>query len=266
MHTRRHHSNTCKGVIRSTDVADGPAELEKNIANPRNPLTLAAKGTKNTGTVIITFDGHKVPNFVRYGPVLVRCSLYKKRVDVCYACCRLGHRADVCPSPEETICRGCGALHPTEEHKCQPTCELCGDPHPTGDKMRQQHYTTLYVVRRKRAIATDVNKEQDNSPLHLSTCEPKSQPPITEDKNDAQPKSRSHVRSRNHSRSREGSNGSTWVYKVQGPAIMNKTPPNNGTNKTRLAWADDARTGPGPMSTKRAAVESKLKNTQTQRK
>ncbi|KAL1475849.1 hypothetical protein MTO96_036971 [Rhipicephalus appendiculatus] len=72
--------NTCKGVIRNIDVADGPAELERNIVNPRNPLALAAKRIKNTGTVIIAFDGHRVPNFVRYGPILVKCSLYKKRL------------------------------------------------------------------------------------------------------------------------------------------------------------------------------------------
>ncbi|KAH7951137.1 hypothetical protein HPB52_005030 [Rhipicephalus sanguineus] len=35
--------DTCKGVIRNIDVADGPAELERNIVNPRNPLALTLK-------------------------------------------------------------------------------------------------------------------------------------------------------------------------------------------------------------------------------
>ncbi|KAH8009750.1 hypothetical protein HPB51_019065 [Rhipicephalus microplus] len=35
--------DTCKGVIRNIDIADGPAELERNIVNPRNPLALTAK-------------------------------------------------------------------------------------------------------------------------------------------------------------------------------------------------------------------------------
>ncbi|KAH8040828.1 hypothetical protein HPB51_012998 [Rhipicephalus microplus] len=30
--------DTCKGVIRNIDVADGTAELERNIVNPKNPL------------------------------------------------------------------------------------------------------------------------------------------------------------------------------------------------------------------------------------
>ncbi|KAL1444653.1 hypothetical protein MTO96_045469 [Rhipicephalus appendiculatus] len=166
--------NTCKGVIRNIDVADEPGELERNIVNPRNPLALAAKRIKNTGTVIIAFDGHRVPNFVRYGPILVKCSLYKKKIDICYACGRLGHRADVCPTPEETVCRACGTVNPTEEHRCQPSCELCGGPHPTADKMCRQRYTIPYVVRRRRserAMATNAEKEQVGNPLNLSSSE-----------------------------------------------------------------------------------------------
>ncbi|KAH8025121.1 hypothetical protein HPB51_003963 [Rhipicephalus microplus] len=34
---------TCKGVIRNMGIADRPAELERNIVNPRNPMALAAK-------------------------------------------------------------------------------------------------------------------------------------------------------------------------------------------------------------------------------
>ncbi|KAL1424109.1 hypothetical protein MTO96_003608 [Rhipicephalus appendiculatus] len=119
----RHY--TCKGVIRGITLSDGSEELERNIINARNPLALAAKRIKNTGSVIVAFDGWKVLNFVRYGPVLVRCFLYRKQVDNCYACGRLGHRADVCPNPSEIICRGCCAPNPDEQHQCIPKCKLC---------------------------------------------------------------------------------------------------------------------------------------------
>ncbi|KAH7963832.1 hypothetical protein HPB52_023446 [Rhipicephalus sanguineus] len=56
---------TCKGVIRNVDIMDGPATLERNIVNDRNPLAMAVKRIKNTGSVIIVFDGLRVPNFVR---------------------------------------------------------------------------------------------------------------------------------------------------------------------------------------------------------
>ncbi|KAH6926066.1 hypothetical protein HPB50_013692 [Hyalomma asiaticum] len=61
-----------------------------------------------------------LPNFVRYGPTLVRCSLYRKQVDICYVCGRLGHRADVCPTPGNPICRACGIPKPDMSHQCTP--------------------------------------------------------------------------------------------------------------------------------------------------
>ncbi|XP_049270289.1 E3 ubiquitin-protein ligase UBR3-like [Rhipicephalus sanguineus] len=63
-----------------------------------------------------------------------KCSLYRKHVDICYVCGKLGHRADVCPNPGETICRGCEIKNPDEQHQCDPTCKLCGGHHPTADK------------------------------------------------------------------------------------------------------------------------------------
>ncbi|KAL1480628.1 hypothetical protein MTO96_050865 [Rhipicephalus appendiculatus] len=126
---------TCKGVIRNVDIGQSQAELDRNIINSRNPLALAVKRIKNTETVVIAFDGYKVPNFVRYGPSLVKCSLYLRQHDNCYACGRLGHRADVCPTPENVICRGCGVNNTDSTHACTPKCGLCGGPAPDGGQV-----------------------------------------------------------------------------------------------------------------------------------
>ncbi|KAH7972570.1 hypothetical protein HPB52_013566 [Rhipicephalus sanguineus] len=103
-------------VIRNIPLQDDPDVIDAKIVNTNNPLALAAKRLAQTGTVIVAFAGYRVPNFVRYGPVLMQCSLYGKQIDVCYACGRLGHRADVCPTPGDMICRGSVVASPDEQH------------------------------------------------------------------------------------------------------------------------------------------------------
>ncbi|KAH7987104.1 hypothetical protein HPB52_024515 [Rhipicephalus sanguineus] len=63
-------SDTCKGVVRHIDAADDHRTIDSDIVNNRNPTALAAKRIKNSGLVIVVFDGLRVPNFVRYGPTL----------------------------------------------------------------------------------------------------------------------------------------------------------------------------------------------------
>ncbi|KAL1443905.1 hypothetical protein MTO96_030136 [Rhipicephalus appendiculatus] len=91
---------TCKGVIRRVDIRDSQSAITRNIVHDRNPLALAAKRIKTSGSVIVLFDGLRVPKFVRYGPTLVRCHLYRKQFDVCFTCGRVGQRSDVCPTPD----------------------------------------------------------------------------------------------------------------------------------------------------------------------
>ncbi|KAH7983207.1 hypothetical protein HPB52_010171 [Rhipicephalus sanguineus] len=141
--------STCKGVIRNIPLQDDPDVIDAKIVNTSNPLALAAKRIAQTGTVIVALDGYRVPNFVRYGPVLMQCSLYRKQIDVCYACGRLGHRADVCPTPGDMICLGCGVANPDEQHVCTPKCKLCGGQHLTASKDCARRFKIPYIVRRR---------------------------------------------------------------------------------------------------------------------
>ncbi|KAH6942747.1 hypothetical protein HPB50_009680 [Hyalomma asiaticum] len=154
---------TCKGVIRNVDITDGPATLERNIVNDRNQLATAVKRIKNTRSVIVVFDGLRVPNFVRYGPTLVRCLLYRQQVHICYVCGKLGHRADVCPAPDCLECRGCGALHSENDHNCVPCCKLCGGRHLRAAKQCRQQYQLPYVVRvrRQERARAEIAAEQE---------------------------------------------------------------------------------------------------------
>ncbi|KAL1478668.1 hypothetical protein MTO96_034921 [Rhipicephalus appendiculatus] len=118
--------NTCKGIVWGVDIDFHHNQLRDMIVQPRNPKALEVKRIKDTTTIIVLFDGLKVPNYVMCGASMLRCTLFRRQTDVCYAYGRLGHRADVCPAPENTICRGCGTASPAADHECSPKCALCG--------------------------------------------------------------------------------------------------------------------------------------------
>ncbi|KAL1474096.1 hypothetical protein MTO96_038246 [Rhipicephalus appendiculatus] len=54
----------------------------------------------NTTNVIILFDGYYVPRYVNYGGMVIRCTLYKKHIDMCYECRSSGTQGRRVPQPE----------------------------------------------------------------------------------------------------------------------------------------------------------------------
>lgn len=70
--------NTSKGFIRGISKEESPEDIVTSLVTPRNPGVLHAKRMGNTDNVIVLFEGFHVPKYVRYGAMLVRCSLYKK--------------------------------------------------------------------------------------------------------------------------------------------------------------------------------------------
>ncbi|KAH7985292.1 hypothetical protein HPB52_024206 [Rhipicephalus sanguineus] len=128
---------TSKGVIRGIPLEDSPRDITAQVLTPKNPTAIAAKRLSNTTNVIVLFSGLKVPTFVRYGGALIKCALYRKQLDLCHQCGRLGHRMDVCPSPQDRVCRGCGTANPGPDHQCNPCCQLCGGEHYNGRQEMQ---------------------------------------------------------------------------------------------------------------------------------
>ncbi|KAH8020394.1 hypothetical protein HPB51_001027 [Rhipicephalus microplus] len=125
---------TVKGVIRCIAVENTAEDLHENIVNQTNPQALEAHRIGNTTSIVILFAGTKVPNYIKYGSNIVKCVLYKQHHNVCKTCGKIGHRADVCSTPETKICFACGAPNRTADHaaRCKPRCKLCNGAHATG--------------------------------------------------------------------------------------------------------------------------------------
>ncbi|KAH7977690.1 hypothetical protein HPB49_003185 [Dermacentor silvarum] len=159
--------DTTEGVIRGMPLSDTSQQINANIVNTRNPLALAAKSIATTTTVVIAFSGPDVPYLVRFGATLIPCSLYRKQIEICCQCGHLGHRMDVCPFPNNKICRGCGDRNPPPDHTCNPKCSLCGGPHLTADKSCMARYKTPYVIRKRigeRREAIQVTLQESDLP------------------------------------------------------------------------------------------------------
>ncbi|KAH7939084.1 hypothetical protein HPB52_005437 [Rhipicephalus sanguineus] len=159
--------NTCKGVIRNVDPSIEDHTLRSMIVNQRNPTAIEVKRIKNTHVVAILFDGLRVPKNVMCGTALVPCSLYKRQVDVCHACGRVGHRADVChhSKEERSKCHNCGEALPNgaaEAHICTPKCKLCEGDHPTGDRCCSKRFHIPYVARRRRRQRQNRSEKEVN--------------------------------------------------------------------------------------------------------
>lgn len=145
-------NGTAKGVIRGIALTETYQDLQDNIVNDANPLALDVHRIGNTTTVIVVFGGTKVPNYVKYGAMLVKCSLYSQYFEVCRCCGKAGHRTDVCPFPDTRVCFACGAPNPVPEHEkdYKPRCKLCNGPHTTGAAGCKNRYKIPYVVTRRR--------------------------------------------------------------------------------------------------------------------
>lgn len=212
--------DSVKGVIRGIPVDASAEELDRNIVNHRNPLAVGAKRIGNTTTIIVAFRGPKVPNFVRYGVTLIPCHLYRKQIDVCHQCGRVGHRKDVCPTPTSRICMGCGEANPKEDHNCTPKCKLCGGAHPTAARDCKAKFKVPYVVRRRqwerRKVSSQLPSESDFPPLDQPAAR----------------KSRTPSRNRAPSRDRSFRSQSRDARKMG----TQRSP-----SRERVSWADTAR-------------------------
>ncbi|KAL1472087.1 hypothetical protein MTO96_039543 [Rhipicephalus appendiculatus] len=134
-----------KGIIRNIPLKYTQDQLVQALVNARNPSLAYAKRLGSTTTVILLYEGNRVPMWAYFNSIMMRVSLYRKQIDFCKECGRLGHRPDVCPRPEDKLCPACGAKNPAEDHECTPKCKLCGEAHPTADRTCRAKFKTPYL-------------------------------------------------------------------------------------------------------------------------
>lgn len=142
--------NTVKGVVHGVPPDHSAPDIHDAVVQPCNPTALHARRMGQTSTVLVSFSGSQVPHYIDYQGTITRCYIHKRKHEVCSACGKLGHRADVCPYPDQAYCVTCGLANPIDGHQCIIKCALCGLAHPTGDAVCQQKYRTPFVLRQQQ--------------------------------------------------------------------------------------------------------------------
>ncbi|XP_037564885.2 uncharacterized protein LOC119444583 [Dermacentor silvarum] len=224
-------NGTVKGVIRGIAVDDTPEEIAENIVNPYNPLAVEAHIIGNTTTVIVLFAGQKVPNYFKYGSILVKCGLYRKHFDVCKQCGRVGHRRDVCPNTNAKVCFGCGIANPRggHERECKPKCKLCGGQHTTGERECKNKYKMPYVVKKRqwerKMEAMQQQQDPESSPPRRAS--PAERPRGESKQRDSSPKRDDSKIGRSASRRRPSQSGErgSWADAVKANMAEKRQPP-----------------------------------------
>lgn len=200
--------NTSRGVISRIGPEDSDEDIVRYLANDDNPTVMTAHRLGKTTSVVILFDGDKVPYYVKYNGVIAKCTLYKQHREVCTTCRKVGHRRDVCPTPHVRVCFACGRRNPDEEHKeyCKPRCTLCGGDHITGGGSCKNKFKVPMLIRKR--MAAKIEREETKTKMA-----PNNMVPQKKASNDVPPATQAR-RSRSKSRNRTG--GLTWAEVTSG--------------------------------------------------
>lgn len=124
--------NSCKGIVPGLVPGTPSSTLVDELLTPGTQI-LQARMMGQTNVALVTFEGLKVPRYVRFYGAELRCYPHRPRQLVCKICHRLGHWADHCPTPHVLICATCGTDNPAPSHPCTPHCRSCDGSHPTSD-------------------------------------------------------------------------------------------------------------------------------------
>ncbi|XP_040078044.1 uncharacterized protein LOC120849855 [Ixodes scapularis] len=221
-------ANTSRGIIFDVPEYDTPDNISRYLIDyNHDPAILLARRMGKTNSVLIVFDSPEVPHWVSYHGAPYRCVLFKHKTEACNICWKIGHRADVCPSPRANKCPRCGIDNPPTDHDCEVKCAVCRGPHPTGSPRCKKRFQEHPAIRRRQAQRPvgDFGKSSTPPPPRGRSRERKSVP--------SEPGFRS--RSRTHSRPRPRSRSRSKPRQVP-----QDEPPRQPAATKQVSWANVA--------------------------
>ncbi|KAH7958684.1 hypothetical protein HPB49_004293 [Dermacentor silvarum] len=192
--------NSCRGVIKlPASLVEGNVLVKLRDSNPTMKI-LAARRIGSTDSILVTFEGSKVPFYIDYLRTDLRCRPYRQKVEACAKCRQFGHCQGVCPNVTIRLCPKCGRPDPPEDHSCTPICIIWNGTHETGSSECRHRYkprtpppappdTKLTLLARNNIQASNQHPGQEKlqsssgrknsatAPLVLSSKQP--WPPLT---------------------------------------------------------------------------------------
>ncbi|XP_070387880.1 uncharacterized protein [Dermacentor albipictus] len=198
-----------RGVIHGIDPDTPPEELMTHLrVRTQGVEIVQARMLGKTKTALITFNSHVVPRYVYYYGGETECHTYKPTKQICYVCQRMGHRSDVCPTPNIKICLACGTHDPTDGHECSLKCAVCGEAHATGSRECKQKLKNKSTTTKKHPPPGRRKEDDDNDgrrPRRSRLRWSSSESSASRSRSRAQSRSMSRSRSRSRSQSRSRS-------------------------------------------------------------
>ncbi|KAH7971497.1 hypothetical protein HPB49_025113 [Dermacentor silvarum] len=94
--------DSCKGIVPGLEPGT-PSHMLVEEMQASGIQILQARMMGQTNIALVTFEGLRVPRFVRFLGVELRCYPHRPRQPVCKTCLKLGHRADHCPTPDRQL-------------------------------------------------------------------------------------------------------------------------------------------------------------------
>ncbi|KAL3242987.1 hypothetical protein MRX96_020666 [Rhipicephalus microplus] len=212
-----------------------------------------------TNVALVTFEGLKVPRYVRFYGAELYCYPDRPRQLVCKICHRLGHWADHCPTPHVLICATCGTDNPAPSHPCTPPCRSCDESHPTSDpncpRRARQTPNKAWV---RKALKKEPRELQ--SPQHIYCFQNMATTGHSQVSTQgtlrarSKSRSRSRRRSQTRSKSRSRSRGASMRPPEKRPPDQT-APPSQQPYKKALLTNASAKVAQAPTETQRISAQ-----------